>query len=77
VTHLEIFPKERAERASRRARFFGNLNYGSIKRILSKGLDFEPLPVPVVSASRTMSFSFARDLDALGSFAMENHNEPN
>jgi len=44
VTLLEGFPKDRARRACSRARYFGNLSYGSLKRILKEGLDLEPLP---------------------------------
>jgi len=44
VTHLETFPAQRARRAAERALHFGSLEYRSIKNILSKGLDLEPLP---------------------------------
>jgi len=44
VTHLEGFPCERARAAARRALHFGCLEYRSIKNILKKGLDLEPLP---------------------------------
>ena len=44
VTHLEGFPRERAEAAARRALHFGSLQYREIKSILKKGLDLEPLP---------------------------------
>jgi transposase len=44
VTHLETFPRARAEAACRRARHFGNFGYGAVKTILRQGLDFEPLP---------------------------------
>jgi len=44
VTHLESFPVKRARRAAKRALHFGSLEYRSIKSILSKGLDLEPLP---------------------------------
>jgi hypothetical protein len=44
VTHLEKFPRERAEAACRRARFYGNVSYAAIKGILAKALDVEPLP---------------------------------
>lgn len=44
VTLLEGFPRERALRACARARYFGNLTYGGLKRILKEGLDLEPLP---------------------------------
>jgi hypothetical protein len=44
VTHLEKFPRERAQAACRRASFFGNVSYRAIKSILTKALDPEPLP---------------------------------
>jgi transposase len=44
VRLLEGYPRERAERAARRARFFGSLEYRSIKNILVRGLDMQPLP---------------------------------
>lgn len=47
VTHLEKFPRERAQAACRRASFFGNVSYRAIKNILTKALDLEPLPQPL------------------------------
>src|SRR5262245_14532712 len=44
VTHLEKFPRERAQAACRRAGFYGNVSYRAIKTILTKALDLEPLP---------------------------------
>lgn len=44
VTHLEGFPVARAQNAARRALHFDSLEYRSIKSILAKGLDYEPLP---------------------------------
>jgi len=44
VTHLEGFPRSRAEAASKRARFFGTYDYRGVKTILAKALDLEPLP---------------------------------
>ena len=44
VRHLETFPKRRAQRAAARSLHFGCIDYGSIKKILSKGLDLDPLP---------------------------------
>lgn len=44
VTHLERFPRERAEAASARATRFGNLTYGGVKEVLRRGLDLSPLP---------------------------------
>ncbi len=44
VSHLETFPPHRARAAARRALFFGSIDYRSIKAMLRKGLDLEPLP---------------------------------
>lgn len=44
VTHLEKFPSERAENASRRALHFGNRTYRGVRDILRQGLDYEDLP---------------------------------
>jgi transposase len=44
VTHLESFPSERARATARRALHFRSLDYASIKSILRKCLDLEPLP---------------------------------
>lgn len=44
VRHLENFPRERARRAAARALHFGCIDYRSIKNILRRGLDLEPLP---------------------------------
>lgn len=62
VTHLERHPNERAENASRRARFFGSYDYRALKNILVRGLDLEPLPATAVAepSSPQESFRFAR-----------------
>lgn len=62
VMHLERHPVERAEGASRRARHFGSFDYRSLKNILTRGLDLEPLPATAVAASSSPqeSFRFAR-----------------
>lgn len=44
VTLLGGYPRKRARRAALRALHFGCLEYRSIKNILVKGLDLEPLP---------------------------------
>jgi hypothetical protein len=68
VTHLEDFPRSRAEATSQRARFFGTYDYRGIKAILAEGLDFEPLPqLPLPVSGSTERPRFARsaaDLDA-------------
>ena len=43
VTHLEGFPRDRANKAAARALHYESLSYQAIKSILSKGLDLEPL----------------------------------
>lgn len=43
ITHLETYPKQRAQAAAKRALFYGCIDYGSIKSILKKALDLEPL----------------------------------
>lgn len=61
VTHLEGFPRSRAEATSQRARFFGTYDYRGIKAILAKGLDFEPLPqLPLPMSGSTERPRFAR-----------------
>jgi hypothetical protein len=78
VTHLEGFPKERAEAACRRARFFGNYSYGGVKNILRQALDLEPLPIAVVPASPELpNARFARDIRELLHLTQEDVNEPN
>jgi transposase len=47
VTHLEKFPKDRANAACERARFYGNHTYAGVRDILRKALDLEPLPTPL------------------------------
>jgi transposase len=44
VRLLGDYPPERAERAARRARAYGCLDYRGIKNILAQALDLEPLP---------------------------------
>ena len=50
VTHLEKFPVERAEAASRPAVFYGTYSYQGVKSILAKALDLLPLPVVVIAS---------------------------
>lgn len=66
VTHLETHPVERARAACRRASFFGSHQYGALKDILRKALDFEPLPTPVAPSTwGNAKPSFARNVDEL------------
>lgn len=54
VTHLESFPRSRAENSSRRANHFCVHDYRGIKEILKRALDFQPLqtslPLPPTEA---------------------------
>jgi len=73
VTHLEKFPPERARAACRRASYFGATTYQSVRDILRRGLDLEPLPDAAPQAS-TWSPRFARDTRALALARIgENH----
>jgi len=66
VTHLEKFPKERAEAACRRASYFGTYGYAGLKNILARALDLEPLPVATVPPSAPQEhFRFARSANDL------------
>jgi hypothetical protein len=66
VTHLETFPRERAQAACRRAQYYGNYTYPGVRDILRQGLDREPLPVVVVpAATATERPRYARRLNEL------------
>lgn len=66
VTHLETFPRHRAQAACRRAQYYGNYTYPGVRNILRQGLDREPLPVVVVpAASATERPRYARRIDEL------------
>lgn len=43
VTHLEAFPRQRAQAAAKRALHYGCIDYRSIKNVLRQGLDLLPL----------------------------------
>jgi transposase len=61
VSHLERFPRERAEAACRRASHFGNFSYQGVKNILLRALDLEPLPAGAAPTSSPQeSFRYAR-----------------
>ncbi len=67
VTHLEPFPKERANRACARALSFGNFKVGAIKSILRNALDFEQLDsdMPNIPPARLEAPRFARSIAEL------------
>lgn len=65
VTLLEGYPKERAEAASRRAYFYGNFSYREVKSILTKALDMEPLPTPMLPARPGHTPRYARNIEEL------------
>ena len=60
VRLLEGFPKRRARRAAKRALHFDCLDYRSIKSILKKGLDLEPLPEEQEERAWSKGSRFAR-----------------
>ena len=67
VTHLEPFPKERANRACARALEFGNFKVAAIKSILRNALDFEMLESdkPTSSPAKLEAPRFARSIAEL------------
>lgn len=78
VTHLETFPKHRAEAASKRAAFYANYEYRAIKQILTDGLDAQPLPpVALPATDSAASPRYARNIQQLLELHMENNDEPN
>lgn len=77
VKHLEGFPRERAEAASRRALFYGTYSYQGVKAILAKALDLAPLPEVLLPASEPGTQPrFARNLGELLASCMESSHEP-
>ncbi len=78
VTHLEGYPRERAEAASRRASYFGTFSYQGVKSILARALDLEPLPMMILPPKEPGSAPrFARNLDELIAQKLEVNSEPN
>ena len=76
VTHLEGFPLERAEAASARACFYGSYTYRSIKSILSRALDREPLPQAILPSQSDEPPRFARSIEELVRTKLEVIHEP-
>jgi transposase len=60
VSHLRLYPVERAQAACRRASFFGNHTLQGIKNILRKALDLEPLPTLFSDATDLKRARYAR-----------------
>ncbi len=78
VTHLERFPPERAEGASRRASHFGIVNYQGVKNILVRALDLEPLPAGAAcTGSPQESFRYQRSAAELLHGREKKIHEPN
>jgi transposase len=71
VTHLERYPPERAQAACRRAHFYGNYNYNSIKNILIQALDREQLPSKTVLNNEDEPPTFARNISEMLSEPLE------
>ncbi|MDP2315196.1 MAG: IS21 family transposase [Pseudomonadota bacterium] len=67
ITLLEAYPRERADKACKRARHFGISDYRGLKDILRNALDLEPLPVLLIPALATPLTAprFARPLSQL------------
>lgn len=63
VSLLEKHPRERANAACRRARYFGSYSYPAVRDILRKGLDLQPLPDDELPIKSLVSPTFARDPD--------------
>ena len=78
VKHLEGFPVERAEAASRRARYYGTYSYRGVKAILAKALDMEALPQVLLPTTEPgQRPRFARNLSELVAAKLEDGHEPN
>jgi hypothetical protein len=77
VTHLEKFPRERAEAACRRASHFANFSYAGLKNILRQALDLEPLPgaTPITTTTSLVNPRFARSVGDLFKFNVSKEND--
>jgi transposase len=81
VLELAALPPERAEAASRRARFYASYSVGALRAMLRKGLELEPLPTiaPIVTGALDQP-RFARDVKELLQHHTNDHevdDEPN
>lgn len=77
VMLLERYPQERAQAACRRAQFYGNQSYLSMKTMLVRGLDREPLPLVQGTATTLEQPRFARSLNEILERHWEGNHEPN
>ncbi len=65
IALLEKHPRERADNAARRARYFGMRTCAEVGEMLRKGLDFQPLPPDLPLPALPPNPRFARDLGTL------------
>lgn len=79
VPYLEELERARARDVCMRASFFGAYKFDAIKRIVTRGLEREPLPIEVVilDAEILTDPRFARDIKELLQLPMEETHEPN
>ena len=79
VTYVEGFPPYRVEAACKRASFFANYEYRALKRILTHGLETQPLPIPSAPRANNMNEPprYARDITQMLEQQMEETYEPN
>ena len=56
----EKYGSPRLEAACRRALHFDDIGYGTVKRILDRGLDREPLPADAPALPAKQTYLFAR-----------------
>lgn len=74
---LEKHPPERARKACLRAGFYGNYSYAGLRDILRRGLDLQPLPIPMVPANPSLPQpKYARTAAELLGEPIEESHEP-
>lgn len=75
---LAELPPHRVAAVCRRASFYGVTSFGGIKKIIARGLDFEPLPTATMPTAGVLTAPrFARNLEELAAFSgMEASDEP-
>jgi hypothetical protein len=78
VTMLDDYPPKRARAACRRASYYGSYSYRSVKSILKKALDLNPLPNLIVPNRGGLDQPrFARDIRELLQLPIETTDAPN